>query len=264
MFAHGVDFGRYTLWERPATSAKPIDFVIAGLTSGDRVTDKGSQNFPVIALEEIRMIYHFYEFKINWVPQVDKFLEVADAADAHYLWWDFEGTMIPYKGNYRGSRQNQQRVALETYEALSKLKENWDGRAGIYCNFNDYNNYLKPYIGQFLRTVDLWIAFPNNKYYDPKPGWLPDKYWIPTGRPEGDWKFHQYTWGGNSKDYGVVNHLAKKGIDLNICNYTVGEMKAWLGIDSQPEPPLPAPNGWNEAIDEYKNKIIELGEDLKK
>ncbi len=265
----GVDFGRYTEFGGSQTSNIPIDFVIAGITSGDHFTERGLKNIDVLKDEPVLMLYHFYEFGVNWVPQVDIAIEAMKITGAKAIWWDYESTGNPMGGNYR-LRHSIKRTALESHEAVKALKEEFDNRVGWYLNFADYVR-CKKYISQSLLETALWIAFPHRSKQYPRPGFVsPDKYWPQTGRPKDDWLIHQYSWIGPSVDYGVLNHKAKKGIDLNFAKPNLLE---WLDIDNQPEPP-PATNEnetFNRAIDTFTNKLIgefpgwvdTIGEDLK-
>lgn len=230
MSMHGIDYGRWTEWKRPENPPKPIDFVIAGLTSGDYWTTLGRKNVEAVKAEKRRITYHFYEFKTNWVPQVEVALEAAEAVNAHAIAWDYETQGYPWQTNYPGSKGNIERVANETREALKRLGAHYP--VLLYSNFNNYINHLKPYIGHVLNDIELWIAYPHAGGYPPRPGVLPASLWGKTGRPEDDWKFHQYSWHGDAPAYGAVNE--KKEMDLNVFNGTEQELDAFLGISEQP------------------------------
>ena len=79
----GVDFGRYTEWGGSHTAKQPVEFVIAALTSGDRFTTRGEKNIEAVKAEPVKMLYHFYEFGTNWLPQVDITIEAMKLTGAY-------------------------------------------------------------------------------------------------------------------------------------------------------------------------------------
>lgn len=265
MAIKGVDFGRYTVWGGSQTAKQPVDFVIAGLTSGDHFTERGEKNIEVVKSEPIKMLYHFYEFGMNWLPQVDISIEAMYMTGAYAIWWDFESSGNPLASNYRLAH-SMKRVSLESAEAVHALKEEFDDRVGWYLNFDDYGR-VKQYAPKSLSESELWIAFPHGSNQYPRPGYVsPEKFWPQTGRPDGDWLIHQYSWVGPSEDYGVENHKEKKGIDLDYINPD-RNLYEWLGIEVQPNEPENPPEEksvYNQALADYQTKIIEAGKELKK
>lgn len=224
----GVDFGRYTEYGGSQIAKQQVDFVIAGLTSGDYFTEKGKANIEVVKAEPVKMLYHSYEFTTNWLPQVDIVIEAMWLTGAYGVWWDHETSGIPGTKNYRLTN-SMKRVSLESAEAVYALKEEFNGRAGWYLNFSDYYQVMQ-YAPKSLANSELWIAFPHGSNQYPRPGYIsPEKFWPKTGRPEGDWLIHQYSWVGPSEDYGVANYKEKKGIDLDFVNPNRNLLE-WLGI----------------------------------
>lgn len=249
MKAHGIDFGRWTEWRRPETSPKSIDFVIMGLSSGDYTPPRVEINMPFIQKEKCAMGYHFYESQINWTKQVGVFLRNAERAKVKALWWDYES-------NERN--RFYERTANETMEAIKWLGARFDGIVGLYSNLNDYYVNLQPFIDSFMFSVPWWIAYPDND-----PDNINHPWYEKIGRSH---KFYQYSWTGHGPDWGVYNYPDKKAIDLNVYEGTVEEMYAFLKISEEPPVP-PSPDctpEYNQALETYKDKIIEIGEALKR
>jgi GH25 family lysozyme M1 (1,4-beta-N-acetylmuramidase) len=251
MKAHGVDYGRWTEWRRPEVSPKPIDFIIAGLSSGDYTPPRVEINMPYIRKEPVAMGYHFYESQINWTKQVGLFLRNAERAKVKALWWDYES-------NERN--RFYERTANETMEAIKWLRERFDGIVGLYSNLNDYYVNILPFpVAPFFEDVPWWVAYPDNDPDDINHPWYEK-----IGRTH---SFYQYSWSGHGPDYGVYNYPDKKAIDLNVFEGSKSLMHIFLGIIDEPPPPPPQPDctpEYNQAIETYKDKIIEVGEALKR
>ena len=124
MKPRGIDFGRYTQWQ---TSPTPIDFVIAGVTSGNYVVNHYSENLPFYLQEPRLMAYHFFE-PVSAQVQADIFSQKAEECGAKALWIDWE--------NYSGHALTTGDV--NTLTALYGILNARFPRVGIYSNHDSF------------------------------------------------------------------------------------------------------------------------------
>lgn len=236
---HGIDFGGYTEWRRPDTSPLPIDFVICGVAWGATENTYIQSNMPEIQKEKRLMTYGFYHGEPDWKTQAILWLKLSVEAKSKAIWLDWE------RSSNSVLSINPRNHARRAENILKYLSDNFPGKVGIYSNFNDYIDYLQPYVD--VREYPWWAAWPLDDYNSP----VGTDYW--WGRINRDnYTIYQYTWKGYAKDYGVINN--KKSIDLDIVNPKVN-LDSWLG--NAPEP-SPVNGDYNDALDYALMKIDTL------
>lgn len=225
---HGIDFGRWTQWARPDNPPRPIDFVIAGVTSGNYTIQTYEANKIHLQAEKRLMTYHFYEPHYSAVVQADIYSRRIDELEPKAVWIDWE--------EYRGYVYGKGDVDKIT-EMVVRLEDKYP-RVGIYANIDDLF-IISKYNKELVQRVPLWIAYPpgpNSPYYE-KTDW---EDWPPTVLFGKDWEgmlgrswdsvdFLQYDWTGDGPDYGTVND--KLEIDLDVYQGTMLELDNWLGIN---------------------------------
>lgn len=239
MKPHGIDFGRWTQWRRPENPPQPIDFVVAGITSGRNKVASYEANKPALLKEKRLMAYHFYESGTNWLPQAESFLRTAEELPVRRLWWDYERS---------GISTLDKRTALETAEALNWLGQRFP-RVGIYANIYDFVALFQKFVPQTAREVEWWISYPGN---DPNltPPWKWS--WGEPDRPFSSCNLYQYSWKGDAQAYGATN--TKKEMDLNV--YQGDNLDAWLGIKNGEEPTQP--NNLKERLIGVRNELDDI------
>lgn len=225
----GIDYGRYTTWARPVDPPQPIDFVIAGVTSGTYQVKSFDVNVPALQLEKRLMTYHFYESGPAWLPQGDLFAKSSALVKSRALWVDYE------RSTYS---KLDKRTAFQVAEMLYWLGERFP-RVGIYANIYDFVAFFQKYVGDLADTVEWWVAYPpkNNTNPDIVPKW--DYIWGGPNRSFESCRFLQYSWTGDAQLYGATND--KKSMDLDSYLGTMAELDEWLDIDEDPGTPVPPP-----------------------
>jgi hypothetical protein len=237
---HGIDFGGWTEWERPDSSPRPIDFVICGVAWGMSKNLSYDKNLPFIKKEKRLMTYGFYHGQPDWLEQVKLWKKLSEDAGSKAIWLDWE------RSTYSVLSNNPQRHARRAKNMLSWLLDNFNGKVGIYSNFNDYVVFLQNYVD--VRDVPLWLAWPDGSFDSP-PG--NTYWWNRINRERNDYIIDQYGWKGYGPDYGTTNN--KKSMDLDAVNPDIN-LDVWLGIEDEPEEPPTTPledeiRGWNDHVD---------------
>ena len=255
MKAQGIDFGGYTEWRRDKINPiHQIDFVICGIAWGATINTTWMHNKPQIKDEKRRLLYQFFNHMPSAQAQADLILEEILAVNAHAIFVDAERSKYGLREDLSFEPQAQ-----KIWKIINEVKNNFTGKVGLYCNFNDYwllGRYLS------LQILDWWCAWPD-EWDGNEPG--TPEWWGKIKRPVGSYKFDQWSWKGYAPDYGAVNN--KKSMDLTQFKYSLAELDRWLGIDgSAPPPPPPDDHDeiYNLALDEFEGKIIQAKQELKR
>jgi hypothetical protein len=235
---NGIDFGGYTEWKRPEESPRPIEFVVAGVAWGKNKNTTYDANLPELKKEKRLMTYGFYNGTQDWLEQVKLWKKLSEEAGSKAIWLDWERSRNSVLSD------NPQRHARRANNMVSWLLDEFNGKVGIYSNFNDYVVFLQNYVD--VRNVPWWVAWPDESFSSP-PGntW----WWNRIDREKNDYIIDQYSWKGYAPDYGAVNN--KKSMDLDVVNPNI-DLDVWLGIkDEEPEaPPSESYNdGWNDHVE---------------
>jgi len=233
----GIDFGRWTTWQRPITSPLPIDFVIAGLTSGTYNVGTYAKNMTAIKKEKRGMLYHFFE-PGNAILQADVASRAMDESGAKALWLDWETTK-----NHRLTLAD-----VETFSVLYQtLKERYP-RVGMYSNHEDMW-FMQRENPDLAETIEWWLAYPSRDMNQNEYHYL---YKSRIARPFESVRFLQYSWWGDAKAYGVTNE--NSAMDLNVYMGNVLDLDEWLGV--QPDEPV----DFTAELREIDAKLAELRE----
>jgi GH25 family lysozyme M1 (1,4-beta-N-acetylmuramidase) len=223
MRAHGIDLNWYEqYYSRKEFPPRPVDFAIQQITQGDYRDSAYSIIKDGIRSVPIKGAYHYQRGYCAWKVQADNFLSQADGYD--FLALDVEkkynckglaALQIPMDGYVDG--------ILPTMEYLTKYS---GGRKVLlYTNPDTWGTWLRPYWKDLVK-YDLWVARYQRT---PNPEAVADYYLLNSGAAtmRRDWKFWQYDpngQGGQGKAYGV----GSLGLDLNVFNGTVDDLREWL------------------------------------
>lgn len=220
MNAHGIDLSKWQNTFTPkAPPPRPMDFVIQRLSYGMVRDERYFQFAATVQSWPIRGAYHYVSSAVDWKSQVDWFLELADD-QYDFLAWDVE----------KGYNTNSTSYIYGVLRALEYLTKQSGKRVLLYCSPDTWGTWLQPIQADLLK-YDLWVAHYWTIRPDPTKKQPVPNYWTVRGASamRRDWRFWQYDdkGGGNKgKDYGAGSY----GLDLNIYNGTVDDLRSWLKI----------------------------------
>jgi GH25 family lysozyme M1 (1,4-beta-N-acetylmuramidase) len=221
---HGIDISSWqTSYTHPTNPPRPVDFVIQRLGYGLNKDEKLKEMTPPTLAEAIKGAYHYPSSAAPWKDQCDFFLE---RMNGKYDFWAWD----PEK-DYNG-----QSLVDGVVPALEYLLK-YSGRKGLlYTNPDMWGTWFLP-IQQDLLVYDLWVA---HYWWTPDPEGIPNYFKVPGGENmRRDWRFWQYDRNGQNgrgKEYGVGSF----GLDLDVFNGTIQDLRAWIGITAPPIPTHPA------------------------
>jgi len=248
---HGIDFGRWTQWQPPDDPPKPLDFIIAGITSGDYAVQTFEANKIYIAAEERLMTYHFFE-PISWnsratpQKQADIYSKYADMVGPKALAVDWENTSYFTLG--KGDVFN--------FISMIEILQMRYPRVFMYSNISDFEELIVKYAPEFAKDIDLWIAYPPKSEYSEWKNW-PIYSEARLGRSWDSVSFLQYSWWGDGEAYGVVGG-SPVYMDLNYYQGTMEELDAWLGIQPSEDDDMS-----DEKLDQILAKLDEINTSIK-
>lgn len=229
----GVDVSKYNLGWNPDAAKKPINFVIQRASWSMYKDEKFDDLYSQVIKVPIRGAYHYYSSGVNWKSQADLFLNIVKNKNFHFFVLDYE----------KAFNNLTARTTAEVTEFIKYLKQQTDKRCLIYFNPDVYNTAIKAFGYQdWANTQDVWIAqYPwtlTEEIAQTKP-------YLPSGL--NTWKLWQYGGGDISfsagKNAGQNYGGGLQGIDLNLYNGSVSDMKQWLKIEGGTEifPPINNP-----------------------
>jgi GH25 family lysozyme M1 (1,4-beta-N-acetylmuramidase) len=252
MRAHGIDFSKWALnWDMPDNPPLPIDFAIQRVSWAGYTDERYENHSKKVNQCSARGAYHYYSSGVPWLPQAELFLKnITENPDTTYqmAWLDYE----------TGYNKLTRRTSEEARKIVEFVASRFGGKVGLYANLNTVINYLDKF-GAWMLEWPFWVAhywfFPSpNK----NPGWKIGR--TKLKRAEGNWQFWQYRSDGDASKYGIKG---KKGVDLNVFNGTVEELREWLGLGAQETQPVGREVNnldafRNEILDEVIEKVEEL------
>jgi GH25 family lysozyme M1 (1,4-beta-N-acetylmuramidase) len=230
--AHGIDLSYWqTSLMQVASPPRPVDFVIQKLTEAVYTDGAYESLKKQIQFVPIRGGYHYLRGPAmgSWISQADVFL--SRLTDDYHFWaldvekaYNFKGLSLfdrPAEGFVESVVPWMDYVAAKS------------GRPGVlYTNPDMWATWLKP-VQKYLLLYQLWIS---HYWYKPNPEGIPNYYTVRGAESmRRDWRFWQYDkngQGGRGKEYGVQG----KGLDLNVFNGSVDDLRAWLAMKPAPEP----------------------------
>lgn len=221
-YARGIDISRYNVSFNPDLATRPIDFVIQKATEGTSYIDLlYESHWSGVSKIGIRGAYHYQRSGMSWLAQANHFLSIARRHDYHILALDVEEVNNEYSNTFFS----------DTYRIINYLREQEPGKKIIlYTNGNGYKLMYYALISLLgFSQADAWMDSVPLWFADPTTEGLPH---IPTVRST-TWQIHQYSWTGLPSDWGTGGTR----VDENIFNGDLNDMRVWLGLDEQPEPP---------------------------
>jgi GH25 family lysozyme M1 (1,4-beta-N-acetylmuramidase) len=222
--AHGIDISKWQEFYIPKPNPpRPVDFVIQRLSYGYRRDERLAQLAPAVLDGQISGAYHYASSAVDWKTQADFFLQLADGK-YDFLAWDVE----------KGYNTNSTSFIYGVLYALEYLTKEAGKRVLLYVNPDTWATWLQP-IQRDLMAFPLWVSHYWTIRADPAKDPRPN-YWTVRGAANmpRDWRIWQYDdkgGGSRGKDYGAGSF----GLDLNLYNGTVDEMKAWLNVPPDPK-----------------------------
>jgi GH25 family lysozyme M1 (1,4-beta-N-acetylmuramidase) len=168
------------------------------------------------------LINSFNKEGVGWKEQADFFIETVKDKDFQFFALDIEEGPNPKK-NIGGSRNLFSNADVGNMEKwINHVKEQTGKPVVLYTRALILRDQLIPKGGENLKGMDLWIAWyaDNVDRENDNPF---KEYSIPGVT---NWHFWQYSADKNQKgaDYGVKS----SGIDLDVFNGSIDDMKAWL------------------------------------
>ncbi|MCB2179445.1 hypothetical protein KQH61_05940, partial [bacterium] len=223
---HGIDFGRWRQWAEPDNPPKPLDFVIAGVTSGNHVNQMWEANRVTLADYRenggIVGLYHFYE-PVNALSQIKVFMECVEEINPQFVAVDFEEL---YKGQVLGA--SDAKILKELILALWEYYPR--DKVMIYCGHDTWVVNVRKYDPAFFDQVELWLTWPNDAGENTVA--FHPFYASKMGRRFEDVRIFQYSWDGDAPAYGIINGPLDLDLDVYVHAQPFDE---WLGIE--PEEP---------------------------
>lgn len=211
----------------PDKATKQIDFVIQRASYGGRKDEFLDLLYAQVLKIPIRGAYHYFSTGISWQDQANNFLNCVAGKDYHFY-------MIDYEKAYNNLNATS---FAEFFEIIKYVKNKTGKKTLAYFNHDVYKTLMKPYNADaIINNHDIAIAwYPYIPFLKLEKG--PS---LPAGVT--NWKIWQYGAGdvplvpgyNEGFDYGSWRH----GIDLDVFNGTIEDMRAWCGIDAvEPEEP---------------------------
>lgn len=217
----------------PDKSTKPIDFVIQRASYGGKKDEFLDLMYSQVLKIPIRGAYHYFSTGIRWQDQANNFLNCVAGKDYHFY-------MIDYEKFYNNLNATS---FAELFEIVKYVKEVTKKKVLVYFNHDVYNTLMKPYNADaIINNYDIAIAwYPYIPFFNiSKPPSLP--------KGVNTWKVWQYGAGDVPGVPGYNEGFAygswRHGIDLDVFNGTVEEMRVWCGLDGTPpveDPEIPVP-----------------------
>ncbi len=245
MNAIGVDISKYEVdairddagnitsirnfWN-PDKAIKPIDFVIQRVSYGGKKDELLDLLYPQALKIPIRGAYHYFSTGVKWQDQANNFLSCVAGKDYHFYMLDYETAF---------NNLNATSFA-ELFEIVKYVKNTTGKKVLVYFNKSVYQTYMKPYNADaIINSNDVALA------------WYPYTAFLnlakPPSLPAGvtNWKVWQYGAADVAGVAGYTEGIAygswRHGIDLNIFNGSIDDMRAWCGIDIIPPVVPPGP-----------------------
>ena len=160
----------------------------------------------------------------NWQEQADLFLEQIKDKDFHFLALDIEGGKNPKK--YIGQTKNifTSTDVENMVQWIEYVRKATNIPVMVYTRPLFLRDILIPKGGDKLKDMDLWLAW-YGEGIDPEKD-NPYKLYSIPGVSQSHWHIWQYSADKNKlgSEFGVKT----SGIDLDVFNGTLQDMKDWL------------------------------------
>jgi GH25 family lysozyme M1 (1,4-beta-N-acetylmuramidase) len=196
------------------------------LTDADKVKLYKKNGYQWLEIKDYKQLIHVTRIPAaDWKKQADFFINAVKDKDFQFFALDVEGGKNPreYIGAVRNYYSKQDVINIEKW--INYVEEETKIPVLRYTRIGVLRDKLLSKGGDNLKKMKLWLAwYPKaNHNVDPE---VDHKYKIYSLKGISHWHMWQYSADKNRKgpDYGVKT----PGIDLDMFNGTVDEMKAWL------------------------------------
>jgi GH25 family lysozyme M1 (1,4-beta-N-acetylmuramidase) len=221
--AFGIDVSK---WDASIPPSPDVDFIIQRASYGgwwaSHRDEKFIQFLPSVMSVPIRGAYHYFSSKRSWKEQADKFLSVVSGLDYHFYVCDVETLYNDMNKTFIASAM----------EWCKYVHEKTGKKVVLYSNYYVYRDYIHAYDGVRASQYDFWFAwYPDTIPVNTRDNFQPP---LPPGRKS--WSLWQFS-PGESNDFGTPLGIGRRGVDVNVFNGTVADMRLWLGMDDAPEVP---------------------------
>lgn len=227
MRAHGIDISHWQgTYTKKVSPPRPVDFVIQKLTEGI-YRDVAYSALKQSTQGMIRGGYHYFRGQWNWKQQMDVFLAQLEG-------YDFWSLDVEKALNFSGATMFNKPYPgyIESVPLALEYLTKYSGKPGLlYSGPGMWMDWLKPIWSEIL-PYDLWVA---HYQYTRNPEAVANYYTIRGAETmRRDWRFWQYDdkgYGNRGKEFGVQSF----GLDLNVFNGTVDDLKDWVYPVSLPK-----------------------------
>ena len=217
--ATGIDISHYDVsFNPPAIGGPQFVCVKAGYGNGLTKDPLFDALMPGVLKVPVRGAYYYLNSGVDWKAQAVHFLSIISGRDFHYFVCDFEGTFNVLSVGF----------AAAAMEWCNYVKTQTGKPVVIYSNISTYQDYLSK--DSRAKTYPLWIAWPP----DPSPDPQIANPRMPAARS--DWAFWQYSFGEHNT-FGAANGVGRTGVDVDVYNGTLDQLRAWLGLGTVTPPP---------------------------
>lgn len=224
--AFGIDISKWDVSFIPTGKA---EFVIMrssyGTPSGKTYVDeKFNEFYPNSLSVPVRGAYHYMSSHGSWKEQADRFIELVSGKDIHFYACDVEPAF---------NTMSQKYISM-SMEWMNYVKEKTNKKVILYTNFSIYNSWINVYEKERASKYPLWIAQYNYAYQN----YMSTYPALPRDRKDWSiWQFIPGEWGKFGREVGV----GRAGVDGNVFNGTIDEMKAWANVSPSSEVTPPKP-----------------------
>jgi GH25 family lysozyme M1 (1,4-beta-N-acetylmuramidase) len=221
MRAVGIDISKWDVsFDYDRATIKP-DFVINRVSYGTLKDSLFDSLIDNIMKAPIKGGYIYLRSGESWLNQAASFYNIVKDYPYDFFVCDVERIYNVVDRTY---------IAM-AIEWMNKIKVTTNKPVFIYSNPDVYNTAINVWEPIRAKMYPFWVAqypltIPNPQLTNPK---------MPGSRS--DWKIWQFS-AGEHNTFGRQFGVGRNGVDINVYNGTLEEMKIFLGVNTIPIPIL--------------------------